>query len=179
MELAAIARNQRRRGVWAAYAGLPAEHGDRRARYATMSCATRERLSEARRESEAMAADSKLRMQGSARETAAIARPVLRCRWRNVGYHHAGFSVVGVDLLDQPDYPFVMVRGDALAYLRPGEPRRDPREPPVRRTRSRGISGRTAIATAGASSRRPGRAAAAGTRPAVDHRERAGRADGA
>jgi DNA (cytosine-5)-methyltransferase 1 len=35
-----------------------------------------------------------------------------------MGYHLAGFDVVGVDLARQPHYPFELVRGDALAYLR-------------------------------------------------------------
>lgn len=31
-----------------------------------------------------------------------------------VGYHRAGFDVVGVDIIDHPDYPFRLIIGDAL-----------------------------------------------------------------
>jgi len=34
-----------------------------------------------------------------------------------VGYHHAGFDIVGVDVEPQPNYPFDFIRGGALELL--------------------------------------------------------------
>lgn len=34
-----------------------------------------------------------------------------------MGYHRAGFKVVGVDIKPQDNYPFVFIRGEALTWL--------------------------------------------------------------
>lgn len=35
-----------------------------------------------------------------------------------MGYHQAGFEVVGIDIHPQKNYPFEFIQGDAIAYIR-------------------------------------------------------------
>jgi len=39
-----------------------------------------------------------------------------------VGYHRAGFDILGIDVVDQPHYPFDFVKADALEWLDDGVP---------------------------------------------------------
>ncbi len=36
----------------------------------------------------------------------------------SMGYHQAGFEVTGVDIKDQPSYPFKFIKGDVMEIIK-------------------------------------------------------------